>query len=273
MIRLDFLASAFNELLGYDKYCVYLNSNAFPDDIGDRTVVTMSALRVPFWFSTDEIDAESMTITLTFDLPCDAYGEDVVIRDGALARIQTILLGHRCFNVLQPSATYVVNSYLEQQPPGPPYVDGGRITQQIVISGNILVQNSSCGAVVGNDVKVYINGTRLLKVNRASNTQIGTDNNIPLSEETTLPEVFAISRTNTKTLTFLYTGKTIENEFLKIAEGVSFDVNKEYTYKVVYPTFSVEVPFKIVGVSSEDSAGVWLKYALTIQAIDNAGEV
>lgn len=271
MIRLDFLASRFNEILGYDKYCVYLHSNAFPDeDLGSRNIVTMTALRVPFGFSTEELDAESMTLTLTFDLPCEAYGADVIIRDGALAQIQTLLLGHRKFFVEQPDGKYVVNTYLEQQPPASPYIDSGRITQQIVLAGSALVQSISCGAVVGNDIKVSIDGIELLKTTRVANTQVGADNNMPLSEDKTLPEFYGISRTHTKTLTFLYTGKDIEKEFLKIAEGMELDVNKVYSYKVVYPAFTLTVPIKLVGVSSEDSAGVWLKYTLTVQTVGDA---
>jgi hypothetical protein len=275
MIKLDFLASKINELLGYDKYCVYLNSNAFPDDIGDRNVVTMSVLRVPFGLSTEDLDAESMTLTLTFDLPCDAYGEDVIIRDGALAGIQAALLGHKKFDVAQPGSIYEVNSYLEQQPPSQPYIDSGRITQQIVFSGNILVQNINCGAVVGNDIKVFINGNQLLKISRATNTQIGADNNIPLSEDITTPEMHAISCATTKTITFLYTGRDIEKKFLKIAEGVPpFDINQEYTYKVVYPAaFESELKFKILGVAVEESVGVWLKYSLSMQIVSDSATI
>ena len=91
MIRLEFLAYAINVELGLDKYVVYLNSNAYPDDIGDRNVVTLNATRIPFGFAQEELDAESMTIMLTFDLPCDASGTDVIIRDGALANIQAKL--------------------------------------------------------------------------------------------------------------------------------------------------------------------------------------
>lgn len=273
MIRLEYLAYAINEELGLDKYVVYLNSNAYPDDIGDRNVVTLNATRIPFGFSQEELDAESMTITLTFDLPCDACGEDVVIRDGALAKIQAKLLGHKAFTVKCPDGEYIVNAYLEQQPPANPYVDCGRITQQIVLSGSALVQNKTCGAIVGNDIKVSINGNELLKISRVANMSVGADNNIPLSEETVAPEVIAISKTCTKTLSFLYLGKEIENDFLKIAEGCPHDINEVYTYKVNYGSFSVEMPIKIINVSSEDSTAKYLQYTLTVQIVDDASEV
>lgn len=277
MINLEDLTVAVNEVLGRDKFVVYLNSNAFPDDEEDRIVVTMSALRVPFGFSTEEIDAESLTVTLTFDLPCDVYGEQVIVRDGALERIQANLLGRKVFDVQQANGEeYVVNAFLEQPPPANPYVDRGRITQQIVLSGKMLAQNVNCLAIVGNDVRVSIGlaneyeDTELLKVSRASALNVGTDSNLPLSEDNTLAETHGISRTCTKTLNFLYTGKAIEDHFLKIAEGASFDVNAIYTYKAAYRNFTVQSKFKLISVSSQDSAGVYLQYTLTVQIVDEA---
>lgn len=276
MINLQDLAYKFNEVLGTDKYLVYLNSNAYPEDIGDRNVVTMSVLRAPYGFSAEELDAETLTVTLTFDLPCDVYGDRAVIRDAALEKIQTALLGQKQFIVEQTNGeTYVINTFLEQQPPANPYADSGSITQQIVLSGKILSQSSECGALVGNDVVVSLSAdgatyTSLLKITRVSNTQAGMDGNIPLSVESTLPELHGVSRTHTKSLTFLYTGKAIEKEFLKIAEGVAYDVNKTYYYKVEYDDFCVCVPFKLTGVSSQDSAGVYLQYTLNVQTVGDA---
>ena len=279
MIRLDFLAYKFNEILGLDKYAVFLNSNAFPDDLGDRNVVTMSALRIPFGFAQDELDAESMTITLTFDLPCDAYGDEVYIRDNALAHIQNTLLGHKKFDVEYGDTHYEVNTYLEMQPPGNPYVDAGRITQQIIVSGSALVKATTCGAIVGNDIKVSIGEytpgetttfTQLLKVDRTSAMQVGADNNIPLSEGKVVPEMLAISKVCTKAVSFLYTGKAIENEFIQIAEGYKHDINKVYIYKAVYGSFSTSVKVKITSVSTQDSTGTFLQYTLNMQIVDDA---
>lgn len=277
MIDFEDLTFAVNELLGRDKFAVYLNSNAYPDDEEDRIVVIMSALRVPFGFSTEELDAESLTVTLTFDLPCDAYGEHLIVRDGALERIREALLGRKVFSVQQANGErYIVNAFLEQQPPASPYADSGRITQQIVLSGKMLAQNANCAATVGNDVRVSIGltgkyaETELLKVSRASALNVGTDSNIPLSEDNTLAETYGISRTGTKTLDFLYTGKAIEDNFLKIAEGVAHDVNAIYTYKAEYRNFTVKSNFKLVSVSSQDSAGVYLQYTLNVQIVDNA---
>lgn len=284
MIRLDFLAYRLNEILGLDKYAVFLNSNAFPDDIGDRNVVTMSALRIPFGFSQDELDAESMTITLTFDLPCDAYGDEVYLRDNALAHIQEKLLGHKKFFVEYGDPHYEVNTYLEMQPPSNPYVDAGRITQQIVVSGSALVKATTCGAIVGNDIKVSIGEytpgktttfTQLLKVDRTSAMQVGADNNIPLSAGSVVPEMLAISKVCTKAVSFLYTGKEIEKEFIRMAEGCTrdingnpYDINKVYTYEAVYGSFSTSVKVKITSVSTQDSTGTFLQYTLNMQIVE-----
>ena len=275
MIDLHCLATAINDILG-DKYVVWLNTNAEPEESETRTVVTMSAARIPFAYTTEELDAESLTLTLTFDLPVAAAGADLITRDIALNDIHNLLIGWRKIEVLQPSDNpnvpdrYAVTVRFEQQAPANPYTDTGHVKQQIVIGGTALAQNVNCKALVGNFVVVSINDTPLLKVSRVSNTQVGADNNLLLSEQKTLPEMHCISRISTKTLTFLYLGNDIEDEFLKIAEGVEHDVNKIYTYAVSYPNFTLSQKFKIAGVSSQDSAGVYLQYTLNVQLVEPA---
>jgi hypothetical protein len=271
MMDLEFLASAINEILG-SKYCVYLKTNAAPSNIGSRTVVTMDVARFPYSFTTEEFDAENVTITLTFDLPAAQYGEDLVIRDTALLDIQTKLFGWRSFVVEQPieegTEAYNITAKFELQPSTNPYVDSGRKTQQIVVSGSAQIQNVNCGAVVGNAIHVSIDGVPLLKLEHASNMQVGADNNIPLSEDKTLPEMRCISRTATKNITFLYTGKEIEKTFLRMAEGIHPDVNREYVYLIEYPDFSIKQKIKIAGASSQSGAGIYLQYTLVVQVVE-----
>ena len=275
MIDLNALATAINDMLGEKDFAVYLNSNAYPDDKLGKTVVTMNVVRVPFGFSTEEFDAESLTITLTFDLECDVrYGADKA-QDEALAIIQKEILGHKKTTVMvdeENGVSYKVDMFFEQQPAGQPYVDNGRITQQIIVSGKALVKINTCGAVVGNDIMISIDGTQLLKLSRASSLQVGMDNNLPLSQGETLTEAKGISRTATNTLTFIYTGKAIEDEFLKIAEGCEHNVNKVYTVLIKYPNFTVEKLVKIVNVTTQDSVGVYLQYTLTVQTVANTEE-
>jgi hypothetical protein len=267
MINLEELAFVFNELLGKDKYLVYLFTNAAPVDTQGRNVVSLNVLRVPFGYTNEELDVESLNCTLTFDLPCDKYG---VVRDQALAKIEEKLLGRQVFNVVQPNGKiYIINTFFEMQPPGPPRLDGG-IMQQIVVSGRALVQNAECKALVGNDVKISINGERLLKVSAAAATQVGADSNVKLSEDVTLAETYGFTRASSKSLEFLYTGKAIEDTFLQIAEGINFDLNKEYIYKAEYPTFTIETPFKLLSVDVTLGLGVYVQYKLTVQQIADA---
>lgn len=281
MIDLNLLKYAIQRQLNTEidgqagNFLVYLNTNAYPDDEVDGTVVVMNATRIPFGFSTEEFDAESVSLTLTFDLPVDFTNGTAVIRDNALAFIERNLLGHKNIPIYTEvgGERYIADIYLEQQPAGQPYIDSGRITQQIIVTGKVLIQNESCGAVVGNSVKVSIGGTPLLKVSRTSSLQVGMDNNLPLSEGETLTEAHGISRTATNTMTFIYTGKAIENEFLKIAEGVAHDVNQVYSVSVGYSSFTVEKSVKIINVTTQDSAGVYLQYTLTMQTVGTAQTV
>lgn len=273
MIDLHYLGTAINAMIGEDKYCVHVNTNANPSKSETRNIVTMSVARIPFAYTTEELDAESLLITLTFDLPVAQDGIDLVAKEETLNDIHKYLLGWRNIIVMQPDDCYIVTGKFEQQQPSNPYVDMGRKTQQIVVSGTAWAQNEKCKAVVGNNVVVSIGDADrspvpLLKVSRAASTQIGSDNNLLLSENKTMPVMHGISRVCTKTLTFLYLGKEIEDEFLRIAEGSTHDLNKLYDYKVVYPNFEISQKFKLVSVSSQDSAGVYLQYTLTVQIVE-----
>lgn len=271
MIDLFYLSEKLTQMLGPKKYQVYVNTNEFPHDNG-KTAVSMVALRTPYGYTETEFDAENLQITLTFDLDASSIGQTESVRDIALFDIQTKLLGWRNFDVVTPNKTYKVFALFEQQPPSNPYVDFGRITQQIVVSGTAQVQASDNKAIIGNDVAVFLDGTRLLKMSRSSVLSIGADNNIPLSEDLTIPEFEGISQMATKTLTCIYTGKDIEDELLKMAESGALDINKIHTYKAVYPNFEVEKKVKIVSVSTQDSVGVYLQYTIALQVVNDDTE-
>jgi hypothetical protein len=275
MIDLNYLATAFNRIIGTDKYLIYVFTNAFPEPLGNRNAVTMNVTRVPFGFESDEFNAESMNVTFTFDLPANAYGDDLQTRDIALEDIRVKLLGRKKFTVVTPDdEEYIINCAFEQQPPPNPYLDSGRVTQQIVVSGTVLVQEKNCLAIIGNDVKVSIDGVELLKTTHSASVNIGSDNNIPLSENNTFIDTVNISRINTKSVSFMYTGKEIENEFIAIAEGAykDYDINKVYEYKVEYigvngQTMIITTPVKIVSASLQTSLGVFLQYTLNLVVV------
>lgn len=266
MIDLQYLATAINRIVGTNDFAVSLNTNGASAGDG-RTVVTLAATRVPFGFTTEEIDAESLNITLTFDLTA----KDLTKRDKSLFAIKNTLLGWRSFTVEQPEGdAYAVECFLEQQAPASPYTDSGGITQQIVVSGTVLIRNIECGAVIGNNVGIYLDDVKLLKAQRGGGMQGAGENNLPLSESGTLLQNRIVSRTHTAQLTCIYTGKPIEKEFLKIAEGCAQDVNKIYTYRVEYPALTIVAPVKIQAVSITDGAGVFLQYTLTLQTTEEA---
>ena len=266
MTDLQYLANAINRIIGTKDYVVYLNTNGYPKSDG-KIVVTFSATRVPFGFTTKEIDAESLLATLTFDLTA----ADIPRRDQTLFVIKNTLLGWRSFKLTQPDgAIYSVECFLQQQAPSNPYIDSGGITQQIVVSGNILVSNASCKAIVGNHIGIYIDDEKLLKSQRILTGQAAAENNLPLSENSMLPEIMIVSHTHNTQLTCIYTGKGIEKEFLKIGEGAAQDANKIHILRVEYPDFSVSVNIKITGVTVTDNAGTFLQYTLFYQTTEEA---
>lgn len=280
MIDLFYLSEKLTQMLGAKKYQVYVNTNEFPNDNG-KTAVSMVALRTPYGYTETEFDAENLQITLTFDLDASSIGQTESVRDSALFDIQTKLLGWRNFDVVTPDKTYKVFALFEQQPPSNPYVDFGSVTQQIVVSGTAQVQAADNKAIIGNDVKTYLAFeerenewvyARLLKISRSSVLSIGADNNIPLSEDLTIPEFEGISQTATKTITCIYTGLAIEDELLMMAESGARDINKIYKYRVVYPNFEVEKKVKIVSVSTQDSVGVYLQYTIALQVVNDDTE-
>lgn len=269
MIDLEFLTAAFNEILGTDKFMVYLNTDVFNEDLGERNAVVMSVTRVPFGYKTEEFDAESALITFVFDLPVSIGGDELMTRDVALSVIADKLLGNKEYFISTPDGDYKLTCFFQQQAPTDPYADDGRVTQQITVSGTVLIQNDSCRAIVGNSVRVKIDGVELLKASHSSALQYGTDSNLPLSENTTLLNVESISRVCMKTLNFIYTGQDIEKTFLKMAEGiVEEDINTVHQYEVSYGNdVLIRMPFKLLSVSVVSETGVFVKYALTLQTV------
>ena len=273
MIDLELLAERINEEIGFDRFIVFTNTDVYNMDIGNRDAVVMTVSRIPMGYTQEEFDAENMTITLTFDLPVDVYGSDKETRDIALTIIAQKLLGRREWYIeTGVNKGYNVTCFFELQPATAPFLDEGRVTQQITVSGSCLVQNADCNAIVGNSIKVTINGEEVLKVARSSCTQYGADNNIPLSEDKVQVELQNISKACTKTMTFIYTGKEIEKTFLKIAEGAEVDghnVNTIYTYTVDYGIgLKLEnIHFKLLSVTVLDEPGVYLKYTLSVQTV------
>lgn len=272
MIDLQELVFAFNEYLGRDQFVLSLNTNGVPDEDEKRIVGTMVAGRVPYGFSTEEIDAESLNITFTFDLPCGTDAEDL-LRDKILYLLSEKLLSWQKLTIQQLNGTtYYLNTFFEMQPPSAPYVDNGRFTQQIVISGNALLQNANCGAIVGNNEKVYINGVQVLKIEKTSNVQFTGDNNIPLSEDKYIPEIENVASVSTMRLSCLYMGTEIDNEFYMIGEGQTTDPNKVYTIKIEKQNMLglstvIEKTAKLTSVTNMSSSGVFLRYEVSFQIL------
>jgi hypothetical protein len=280
MIDLQALTNAINENLGTDLFIAYLHTNNAADEREKRTIVTVKATRVPFGLTTKELDAESLSLTLTFDLPADK----ISTRDRALERIKEELLGWRSFDVKQPGEeegeeiVYEVTTFFEQQSPDNPYLDNGGQTQQIVVSGTALVKNVTSGALVGNSVKVYLDKQPLVKTARTAAGQFGFDTRIPLSTGSITPEIDAISKTNTITISGIYTGQDIEKTIIRIADGVfdcpdnpddSIDPNETYAYNVVYNSdLSFTSNVKITSAVVRDQIGAFLQYEVTLQVVE-----
>lgn len=269
MVDLSLLVDKLNEELGYDKFVVFLNTDVYNLDLGDRDAIIVNVARIPMGYTTEEFDAESIELTLTFDVPVDVDGEDLVKRDLAISIIKTKLLGKREYTIVDEDTHYNATCFFEQLPSGAPYLDEGRVTQQIVVKGQCLLQNANCGAVVGNSVKININGDNLLKVSRTSSTQYGSENNIPLSEDSVQVEVENISRASIKTFTFIYTGKEIEKEFIRIAEGYPENINKLYSININYGEgLATQSTVKLLSAAILDEPGVYLRYTITMQVVN-----
>ena len=267
MIDLQALTNAINEELGTDLFIAYLHTNNAADEREKRTIVTVKATRIPFGLTTKELDAESLSLTLTFDLPADK----ISARDIALERIKETLLGWSSFKVEQPDdVQYEVTTFFEQQSPDNPYLDNGGQTQQIVVSGTALVKNVNTRALVGNSIEVYLGEDKLVKTSRTAVGQYGFDSRIPLSTGSIIPEIDAVSRTNTITIAGIYTGKAIEKTIISIAEGICDNPNNVYTYTVEYnKDLSFTTDVKITSAVVRDQIGAFLQYEVTLQVVED----
>ena len=270
MIQLEELAFAFNEHIGRGKFNIYLNTNGVPQS-DSRILGTLNVGRIPYGFTSDEINAENLTLTFTFDIPCGSAEADRT-RDNAAAILAKKLLGWQRLTVTAPNGeTYRINSFLELQPMGAPYVDCGEIKQQFVYSGTALAQNTTCGAIVGNEEAVYIDGSQVLKLSKTVSTQIAGDNKIPLSEEKYTADVESIGVATTLTISCLYIGSEIDELLYRAGEGVILNPNKIYTIETVRNTLAGAIKVvqngKLTGVTSKNASGVFLQYEATFQIV------
>lgn len=280
MIDLNELLYALNEYLGRDKFALYLGTNGAPDKNETRVVGTVNIGRVPYAFSTDQIDAESLNITFTFDLPCGTDADDLR-RDLAVATIGERLLAWRKIKLQYvDGSVYHLNTFFEMLPMGNPYVDNGHITQQLVVSGKALLQNAKCGAWLGNNERVLMwrlddnNPTPLLVLDKASSTTASHDSQMNLSGGGLVPQMQAIAYTNTVKLTCLYMGTDLDARLWQIGEGYWNDPNELYgirTEKVDADgnsAFIGEKVCKLMSVSNVTSAGVFSRFEVTLQMVE-----
>lgn len=284
MIDLNELVFAINEYLGRDKFVLFLGTNGAPDKDEERVVGTVNVGRVPYAFSTDQIDAESLNITFTFDLPCGT-NEDDLRRDKAIAIIGEKLLAWKKIKLdYVDGSTYYLNTFFEALPMGQPYVDCGRITQQLVVSGKALIQNSKCGAWLGNNERIsftvperYIYDEQVLVVDKVSSTTISHDPAIKISEGSYVPSINAIAYTNTVKLTCLFMGSPIDWFFWGIGEGsvadpnqlINVEVNRDYGLGDKEDSEQIVTKVcKIVSVSNITSAGVFNRYEVVLQMVE-----
>ena len=273
MIDLQEIAFALNEYLGRNKFALYLNTNGAPAYDDKRIIGTVNIGVIPYGFSTDEIEATSLNITFTFDLPCGT-DEDDITRDKALFTFAEKLLGWKKLKIAYTNGdSYFLNTFFEMQPPGQPYVDSGKITQQIVISGNALLQSSDCGAIVGNNEIVYINGQKVLKTDKTSATSVSNEPQINISLGSYVPELQAVSHVTTVTLNCLYTGTEIDKKLWSIGEGFLSDPNERYILKTELLGAEGEVvqtsekTCALISVSNMSNAGIFNSYSVAFQVV------
>ena len=108
---------------------------------------------------------------------------------------------------------------------------------------------------------------------KASSTTISHDSAIDLSEGSYVPAIEAIAYTNTVKLTCLYMGTEIDRFFWRIGEGHVIDPNeclKFEAYKEAFdgrPVEDITKMCKIVSVSNISSAGVFNRYEVVLQMV------
>lgn len=285
MMDLRELVLALNEYIGRDKYDMHLGTNGAPAENDNRIVCTANIGVVPYGYTDAEIGATSLNITFTFDLHCGTY-EDDAQRDIAVADLTEKLLDWHTLTINNLSGTsYTLNTFFEMLPMSNPYVDDGRITQQLVIAGKALLQKTNMALIVGNDEKVSINNMYVLVVDKSSSTQVTHEPSMALSQDSFVPELKAVAYTNTLSLTCIFRGSDIDKELWKIGEGVKqigpnklFNPNDEYTIRTqlqrrnedgeAVTLLTTTKTAKLVSVTNSTSVGTFIRYQAVFQIVE-----
>ena len=275
MMDLRELVFALNEYLGRDKFSLFLGTNGAPSEDDDRIVCTANIGVVPYGYTTDEIDATSLNITFTFDLPCGTV-EDDFKRDEAILLLTDKLLNWKQIYLQDVGGeSYFLNTFFEMLPMGQPYVDDGRITQQLVVSGKALLQHLDCNAIVGNNEELYIDDERVLVVDKSSSMQVTHEPSMKLSQDSYVPDMVAMAYAQTLSVTCLYRGTAIDKAMWAVGEGVLADPNKVYIVKSVLKAvggalevFNSEKRMKLISVTNSTSVGTFIRYQAVFQMVE-----
>lgn len=260
MIEMQYLAAAFNRLLGTDDFAVWLHTNINPDRDGEKTTCTLLVQREPF--ALGNIDAESVRVTLTFDLKIQPEPELAAAR---LAKIKDIL-GWQSFQIQTPDGAYNADSFLEMQQPGMPRIDTGCKIQQFTVSGTALIASATLGALVSNRVKTFINDVEVLVVSAQPSLSKGADEVFDLSDGNTMTDMQEISRANTYGFTLLYRGTETDKMFIKLIEGGESDaLNTTFALRRIYPDFEMTHTVKLESGLVTQQAGAFLLYQLNFK--------
>jgi len=274
MINLQYVAEAFNKLLGTNDYIVYLDTNFTPQENDtSRTLCVMTASRNPQALG-GAIDSETLTLSFAFDIRITDR-EEAAKRKAGIASI----LGWRSFQITTPEdEVYDINSWVDLSPAEPARVDEGEFMQILPANGTALVSNHSVGATVSNRIRTYINDEEVTVMSYTSALVKGTDELVDLSDDDYQIEPQEISRTNTADITILYTGSEIDNYFRTLIESGTDSAGNEQmnkTYEVArsYPDTTITNTMALTEATTIAQAGAYMYYKLTFRKVGGGGSI
>lgn len=260
MIRIEDLATMYNELLGDSYFDLAVNTNI--DYMQSKTQAVIYATRRPF--AIPNLDAETIELAFEFyinvDNPNTMY--DML---NAINNINGLKEGSFDSN----DNTYTYTSFLTfPRPLSAPQADTGSLMQVVQLTGTVFISNSISGIKMGNDVRTYltIDETREEVFVSSSNIANTRESDAPTKLNQNQAQTKAKTQSVIRTLNIYDMRSTFCDNLEKIIEASdSGELNLPVTLERVYPTHTVTVESVITSGTIVENKGAFMTINLTLQ--------
>lgn len=267
MITQKEITKYFERLLGTMEYNVGMDVLPTLYENDNRIPVALSMSQRPL--SVADAEVHQADVTFIFDVPVAGNGErEMITAKKVKDHVAKTLLGVKTHVITgYDGIGYAVTTEFTVSELSDVRKDTGQIRANFTVTGSLL---ATAGALMFGTIKYYVNGVRLITTAASSHIEKGARRDQNLSTDTDRYELHELNKSNTYSLTCLYRGQEIEQEFLKIIDGdvdTVHHLDTEYALSINYGGFVSRMQVKLVSGDISGQQGALLSYTLTFERV------